>query len=193
MYGNGFRFSRFCGRRAAAAAAAALALSFGGAVLAQPMGGPMGGPGGPMGHGPGGPMGHGPGAQGFFGGHFGMMLEEAKSRLSLDTSQQLLWDNAVAQSKAARESARAVHQKMRETMRTELAKPEPDLAALATMADDMHAQGDALRRQVRDPWLKLYATFNAEQKAIVREMLQKKMERGEHFRKRMREHVSGAG
>jgi len=76
-------------------------------------------------------------------------------------------------------------------MRAELAKPEPDLAALAAMADDMHAQGDALRRDVRDPWLKLYATFNAQQKAIVREMLQQKMERAEHLRKRMREHFSG--
>lgn len=183
MYQNGFRFSRLCGRRAAAAAAAALALGFGGAGLAQPMGGPMGGPGGPMGYGPGG--------HGFGGGHLGLVLEEAKSRLALDTSQQLLWDNAVAQSKAARESVRALHQKMREAMRAELTKTEPDLAAIATMADDIHAQGDALRRQVRDPWLKLYTTFNAQQKAVVREMLQKRMERAEQFRQRMREHFSG--
>lgn len=186
MYRNGFRFSCFCGRRAAAAAAAVLALGFGGAVLAQP----MGGPGGPMG-GAGGPMGYGPGGHGFGGGHLAMVLEEAKSRLALDTSQQMLWDNAVAQSKAARDSARALHQKMRESMRAELAKTEPDLAALATMADDMHAQADALRRQVRDPWLKLYTTFNAQQKAVVREMLQKRMERADQFHKRMREHFSG--
>jgi Spy/CpxP family protein refolding chaperone len=141
--------------------------------------------------GPGGPMGYGSGGHGFGGGHLAMVLEEAKSRLALDTSQQLLWDNAIAQSKAARESARSLHQRLRESMRAELAKPEPDLAALAAMADDMHAQGDALRRDVRDPWLKLYATFNAQQKAIVREMLQQKMERAEHFRKRMREHFSG--
>jgi len=73
MYRNGFRLSRFCGRRAAAAVAAALALGIGGAVLAHP----MGGPGGPMG-GPGGPMGYGSGGHGFGGGHLAMVLEEAK-------------------------------------------------------------------------------------------------------------------
>jgi Spy/CpxP family protein refolding chaperone len=170
-----YRFSRFCPRRAAVAAATALTLACAGAALAQPT------------MGPGGPMGHAPRGPGAFGEHIGLMLEEAKSRLQLDTSQQLLWDNAVAQSRAARESGRALHQKARDAMRTELAKAEPDLAAIAAAADGVHAEADALRRQVRDQWLKLYATFNAQQKAIVREMMQQRMERAERFRERMRE------
>lgn len=175
-----FRFSRFCPRHAAVTMAAALAFTCGGAAFGQP----MMGPGGPMGHGP-----HGPGG---FGEHIGFMLEQAKSRLALDTSQQLAWDAAVAQTKAAREAGRALHQKVRDVVRAELAKAEPDLAAIAAATDDAHAQGQALRRQVRDQWLKLYATFNAQQKAVVRELMQQRMERAERFRERMRERW-GAG
>jgi Spy/CpxP family protein refolding chaperone len=175
-----FRFSRFCPRHAAAAMAAALAFTCGGAALAQPM------------MGPGGPMGHGPRGPGGFGEHIGLMLEEAKSRLALDTPQQQLWDSALAQTKSARESGRALHQKVRDVVRAELAKAEPDLAAIAAATDDAHAQGQALRRQVRDQWLKLYATFNAQQKAVVREMMQQRMERAERFRERMRERWGAA-
>lgn len=172
MYQDALRFSRFCSRRAVVATAAAIALTCASAAFARP----MGGPGGPMGHG-----------AGFFGEHMAAMLEDAKARLALDTSQQLLWDNALALSKAARESGRALHQKVGEAMRAELAKAEPDLAAAAAIADDAQAQGQALRRQVRDEWLKLYATFNAQQKAVVRELLQQRMARAEEFRYRMRD------
>ncbi len=179
MYRMGLRFSRFCPRHAAAATAAALALTCGTAAFAHPMGGP------------GGPMGHGPGGGGFFGDQMAVMLEEVKSRLALDTSQQLIFDSAIAQTSAARESGRALHQKVKEAMRAELAKAEPDLAALAALADDTQSQGQTLRRQVRDQWLKLYATFNTQQKAIVRELLQQKMDRAEQFRHKMRERFGG--
>jgi len=182
MYQQAFRSSRFCPRRAAMVTAAALALSCGGAAFAHP----MGGYGGPMGHGPG-----GPGGTGFFGGQMAMVLEQAKTRLALDTSQQLLWDSAVAETKAARESGRALHQKVREATRAELAKAEPDLAALSAIGEDVHGQAQALGRQVRDAWLKVYASFNPQQKAIVRELMQQRMERAEHFRHKMRERFGG--
>ena len=172
------RSSLFCARRAAMATAAAVALTCGGAALAQP----MGGAGGPMGHGP-----KGPGGPGFFGEHFATLLEDAKASLALNTSQQVLWDSAVAQSKSARESGRVLHQKVRDAMQAELAKAEPDLAALAAIADDAQAQGQVLRRQVRDGWLKLYATFNAQQKGVVRDLLQQRMAKAEQFHQRMRD------
>lgn len=175
MYPSGSRSSRFCPRRAAMATATVLALTCGSTAFAFPMGGP-GGPGGP----------------GLFGEHMIMLLDEAKTRLQLDTSQQQLWDGALAQTSAARESGRALHQKVKDAVRAELAKPEPDLAALAAITDDAQTQGQALRRQVRDQWLKLYATFNSQQKGIVRDLLQQKMARMEQFRHRMREHFGGA-
>lgn len=173
-------FRSFGMRHAMMVTATAVALACSGAAIGQPMGGP------------GGPMGHGPGGHGFFGEHFGLMLEGVKSRLALDAPQQQLWDRAVAQSKSARETGRALHQKVRDAMRAELAKPEPDLVALATIADDAHAQGQALRRQVREQWLNLYASLNTQQKAVVRELMQQRMDRGDRFRQRMRERFGEA-
>ena len=76
-------------------------------------------------------------------------------------------------------------------MKSEIAKAEPDLAAMAAIADDAEQQGRALRRQVRDEWLKVYATFSVEQKAIVRDIMQQKMARAESFRQKMFERMHG--
>ncbi len=48
-----------------------------------------------------------------------------------------------------------------------------------------------LRKQVRTQWLNLYATFSPDQKAVIRDMLQKRMARMESFRQKMREHFQG--
>lgn len=163
-------------RRIAASMAAAIALALGAATLhAQPAGAPMG---------------PGPGGPGAFGEHFmPRMIEEVKAKLNLDTQQQVMFDNAAAQGKAARESGRALHQKVKDAMRAELAKADPNLVAVATIADDVEQQGRALRQKVRDAWLQLYATFSVEQKAVVRDMLQKKMDRAEAFGMKMRERM----
>jgi Spy/CpxP family protein refolding chaperone len=170
MFGKSFHGSRFCSRRAAAATAAALALMFTGAALGQP------------GDGHRAPMGAMSGAGEQMIGH---LIADAKAKLNLDTSQQVLFDAAVAQGKAARESGRALHQKVKVAMRAELAKTDPNLAAAAGIADDAEQQGRALRLQVRGEWLKLYATFSPDQKAVVRDLLQKRMDRMETFRERM--------
>ena len=71
------------------------------------------------------------------GGDFVIGHRGARSRqLNLNTSQQAMWDNAVAAGKAARESARANMQKVHDALTAELAKAEPDLAAVAAAADD---------------------------------------------------------
>ncbi len=174
MLGNS-RSNRFSPRRAAVAAAAAFAFTLAGAALAQPVGAP-GGHGGPMG-----------------GGDemFGHVIAHAKANLNLNTSQQTMFDAAVAQSKAAHQQGLALMQKVKDAMTAELAKSEPDLAAVAAVADDARAQGQTLRTQVRTQWLNLYATFSPEQKAVVRDMLQKRMARMESFRQKMREHFQG--
>ena len=165
--------SKFCSRRAASATAAALMFAFSGAVAAQPAG-PMAGPhGGPGGHG------------------IEQMIAEAKSRLNLNTSQQAMFDNALAQSKAAHGTSRTQRQRVHDAMKSEIAKAEPDLAAMAAIADDAEQQGRALRRQVRDQRLKVYATFSVEQKAIVRDIMQQKMARAESFRQKMFERMHG--
>lgn len=156
-------------RRIAMAAAAALSLAIGGVALAQP-----------------GPHHHG----GMGGGDemIGRLIAHAKSQLNLNTSQQVQFDAAVAQSKAAHQTGRGNMQRVKDAMAVELAKAEPNLAAVAAVADDVHSQNQALRKQVRDQWLALYATFSPDQKAVVKQMIQNRMARAESFREKMHQH-----
>ena len=100
------------------------------------------------------------------------MLAAVKSQLNLNTSQQLQWDNAAAQAKAAHDAARASHAQVKAALQAELAKPEPDLASVATLADGARQQAESGRRAARDAWLALYSTFTPDQKAVVRDALQ---------------------
>ena len=125
------------------------------------------------------------------GGDFTTVIAALKGQLNLNTSQQTMWDSAVAQSKAARDTARANMDKVKSAMTTELAKAEPDLAAVAAVADDVQASNSALRKQVRSTWLALYATFTADQKSIVKTSLQNRMAKMETFRQKMLERHGG--
>jgi Spy/CpxP family protein refolding chaperone len=159
-------------RTIAGAAAFALATAFGvQAASAQPAGGPHGH------HGMVGPdemIGH--------------LIASAKSQLNLNTSQQGMFDTAVADSQAALQSGRALHQKVRDTLQAELAKAEPDLAAVATAADAAMDQGRVQRRAIRAEWLALYATFTPDQKAVVKDLLQQRLAKADSFREKIREH-----
>jgi Spy/CpxP family protein refolding chaperone len=99
------------------------------------------------------------------------LLVKAKAQLNLNTSQQLQWDNAVAQSMSAHEAARASFAELRSAMQAELGKDQPDLAAVASVAEGAHQQNEAQRKAARDAWLALYATFTPEQKSVVRDTL----------------------
>ena len=154
--------SRFASRVAVVAAAALFGA--GGVAFAQPM------------H----HHGHG-------GGDVVMSIVRLKSQLNLDTSQQAMWDNAVAAGKAARTSARANMQKVNDELTAELAKPEPDLAAVAAAADSARNANQQLHTQVRDAWLNLYATFTPDQKTVVKNALKDKLARMDAFRQKMRD------
>ena len=125
-------------------------------------------------------------------GDFVSAIAALKSQLNLNTSQQALWDNAVAAGKSARETVRANMQGVRGTLNAELAKPEPDLAAVAAAADSAQAQNTALRHQVRDAWLNLYGTFSPDQKAVVKAALEQRLVRIDQWRaKRLQRHGQG--
>lgn len=119
------------------------------------------------------------------------VLAEIKGKLNLNTAQQQQWDAIRAQGKAGFEAARAGHQTLHAAMQAELAKTEPDLAAVAAIADSTEAAARAGRIQVRNQWLQLYATFTVEQKAVVRSALTQRMEKMESFRERMRDRMQG--
>ena len=99
------------------------------------------------------------------------MLQKIKPQLELNTSQEQQWDAAVAQAKAAHASARANFAQVHAAMQTELAKPEPDFAAVATLSDSVREQNETLRKQTRDAWLALYANFTPAQKAVARDTI----------------------
>jgi Spy/CpxP family protein refolding chaperone len=166
-------------RGIAGVAAVAMAMAFGsGAALAQPLGVPHG-------HG-----GHGgPGGPGGGDAMIGHLIAEAKAELKLNTMQQEMFDRAIANSKLAREKARARHSQVRGTLQAELAKPEPNLGAAAAAADAAMEEGRLARKAIRDEWLALYEKLGPEQKAVVRDRLQKRMSEGESFRQRMRERM----
>ena len=159
--------TRFASCIAAVAAAALIGVS--GVAAAQ------------MHHGHGGPA----------GGDFLMGIAALKGQLNLNTSQQTMWDNAVAASRAARDAGRAAQQKVHDTLSAELSKAEPDLAAVAAASDAARDGAAAQHRQVRDAWLALYATFTPDQKTIVKHSLQEKLTRMEQFREKMRQRHAG--
>ncbi len=168
--------NQFCFRRRARIAVLASALTFAAGALAQ-------GPGGPQGLGQGGPHGE----------MLVQLLQELKAGLNLNTSQQAMWDAAAAQTRAAREQGRALHGQVKTALAAELAKNEPDFAAIAVVTDNVEGQGRALRHGVRDQWLRVYATFSPEQKALVRDALKQRMARFEGMRGRMHERGAGKG
>ena len=127
------------------------------------------------------------------GGDFVMAIAALKDQLNLNTSQQVMWDNAVAAGKSARDAARANMQSVRDALKAELAKPEPDLAAVAAAADTARNTASTAHRQVRDAWLALYATFTPEQKVVVKNALQQRLTLMEQFRERMRQRHSQGG
>ncbi len=105
------------------------------------------------------------------------MLQKIESELNLNTSQQQQFDAVVAQSKAARATARASFAQVRSALQTELAKSEPDFAAVAALGDGVRQQNEALRKQTRDAWLALYSTFTPEQKALTRDTIRAGLDR----------------
>lgn len=120
--------------------------------------------------------------QGRGGADVAMAIAALKDQLNLNTSQQQMWDSAVAASRAARQGMRSNLGRVRDALTAELAKAEPDLAAVAAVGDQVQAQNVALRRQARDPWLALYATFSPDQKAVVKASLQNRLARMQAWR-----------
>jgi phosphoenolpyruvate-protein kinase (PTS system EI component) len=119
------------------------------------------------------------------------VLQRIQAKLNLNTSQQQQWDAAVAQSKAAHQAIRANFQQLKTATQAEVAKTDPDLAALATLSDQLQQQNIAQRQQARAAWLALYGTFSADQKTTVKDAINARMARMEAFRQRMLDRPPG--
>jgi len=120
------------------------------------------------------------------------VLQRIQAKLNLNTSQQQQFDAAVAQSKTVHAAMRANFQQLKAATQAELAKADPDLAALASLSDQLQQQNIAQRKQARAAWLALYGTFAAEQKATVRDAINARMARVDAFRQRMHDRHPGS-
>jgi len=118
-------------------------------------------------------------------------LQRAHDQLNLNSSQQVAWDSAVAASKAAHEAMRTQHQRLHAALTAELAKPQPDFAAVAAIADDVAQQDRTLRVNARNAWLNVYANLSPEQKTTVRDLIATRLARMQEFRNKMRQGVQG--
>jgi len=119
------------------------------------------------------------------------VLQKIQAKLNLNTSQQQQWDTAVAQSKTAHDAIHANFQQLKAATQTELAKSDPDLAALASLSDQLQQQNIAQRKQARAAWLALYGTFSADQKTTVKDAINARMARMDAFRQQMQNRLSG--
>ncbi|MEO8133449.1 MAG: periplasmic heavy metal sensor [Betaproteobacteria bacterium] len=121
------------------------------------------------------------------GDHLIQAITAFKAQLNLNTSQQALWDAAVAASRATREAAMQRRQSVKPVVTEELASADPNLTRIAAAVDQAQDANTAARRQVRNQWLAVYNTFSPEQKAVVKSAIERRMSRMENFRERMQE------
>src|ERR1700688_3387258 len=117
--------------------------------------------------------------------------QEIQAKLNLNSSQQQQWGGAGAQSKGALDAIRANFQQLKTATQAELAKSDPDLAALASLSDQLQQQNVAQRKQARAAWLAPYGTFSAAPKTTVKDDINARMARMDAFRQRMQNRLSG--
>lgn len=121
--------------------------------------------------------GHGPD-----GAHFMNRLGKVHDQLKLNPQQEAAWKQAEEKSSETMKQMRDSHGKTREAMKQELAKSEPDFAAVARLADKSQESGFKARREARDLWLKLYAELSPEQKIVARDFVRERLARADSMR-----------
>ena len=132
---------------------------------------------------------HGPSGGPAAGGLIEHVLAGLKDRLALDSSQQLMFEQARTQTLAARDQAVAQRKDVRARIEAELAKNEPDLAAVAALVEGTSEQGQAARRAARDQWLKLYANLRPDQKLVVRDAIRERLAHADGMHDQMRQRM----
>jgi hypothetical protein len=125
---------------------------------------------------PGGPQGEAPQGMGPMRG-----FERLHRQLNLNPQQEDLWKRAQGLQREALQTMRAKAQETRAKLRVEIDKAGVDLKQFAQLGDklrdEMRAQGEATRKQVRAAWFAVYDALNPEQKEQVRVAIRDGMDR----------------
>src|SRR6266852_7892631 len=134
---------------------------------------------------PGGAQGEGPEGMGPMRG-----FERLHKQLKLNPQQEELWKKAQAAQREAFRSMRAKGEETRAKLRVEIDKPGADLKQFAQLRDQlgaqMHAQMEAIHKQVREAWFAVYDTLDSGQREKVRVAIRDgidRMDRGNQGRR----------
>jgi len=112
-------------------------------------------------------------------------FERLHKALNLNAQQEELWKKAQGAQRDAFRAMRAKGEETRAKLRVEIDKPGADLKQFAQLRDQlgaqMHAQMEAIHKQVRDAWFAVYDTLDSGQKEKVRVAIRDGMDRmGRH-------------
>ncbi len=130
----------------------------------------------------------GPGFHHHGGHHHGFGLGgmlRLHDELKLDARQEALWQDAATFAKESFAGGRERFRKQHDEIAASLKQPGADLRDIVKRMDEQRAEGQKQRDAVRERWLTVYDSLNAEQKEKVRLHLQAGAERhGRFFDKR---------
>jgi hypothetical protein len=112
-------------------------------------------------------------------------FERLHKELALNPQQEDLWKKAQGQQREAFRAMRAKGEETRAKLRVEIDKPGADLKQFAQLRDQLgaqlHAQMDAIHKQVRAAWFAVYDTLDPGQKEKVRVAIRDGMDRKGHM------------
>lgn len=111
-------------------------------------------------------------------------FERLHKALNLNPQQEELWSKAQSAQRDAFKAMRTKGEETRARLRAEIDKPGADLKQYAELGDQlrdqMHAQMEATRKQVRGAWFNVYDALDAKQREQVRVAIRDGMDRKGH-------------
>jgi uncharacterized membrane protein len=128
------------------------------------------------------------------GRHHGFMeraVAQLHDRLGLNPQQEALWQKALSSTQQTMAQMRKEHKERRATLLRELDNPKVNLHTLAQQMDALRDQQATARKQVRDQWLAVYDSLDANQQGQVRSFLRERLERAGQWHKHFRGDETG--
>src|SRR5262245_18965942 len=107
-------------------------------------------------------------------------FERLHKELNLNAQQEELWKKAQGAQRDAFKALRAKGAETRAKLRVEIDKPGVDLKQFSQVREQLRAQGEATRKQVRAAWFSVYDSLDAKQREQVRVAIRDGMDRMGH-------------
>jgi Spy/CpxP family protein refolding chaperone len=121
---------------------------------------------------------------GFGGGHgHGILTDQLHQTLNLTPDEETLWQQLKQQQLALRTTAKTARQQLRAVRQAEMAKTQPDLAAIDSAIDTAHETIYAAQKAFRQQVLAFYTALTPERQAIFISALKAKAEKAKAWRK----------